>query len=165
MNIRSILFPTDFSYYNDAALNYASSLAANSDATLHIVHVKDSRELNPGMGEATYLYAATWEQEYEEAKKQLRHVRPTSPGVQFEQHDLIGIPAEEIVSFAAKNKIDLIVMASHGRTGLSRLLMGSVAEAVMRRAHCPVLIVKQPAISANQIEYEPEAQPQLRMLK
>jgi nucleotide-binding universal stress UspA family protein len=50
----------------------------------------------------------------------------------------------EILDFAAENKIDLIVMASHGRSGISRLIMGSVAEGVMRKAMCPVLIVKQP---------------------
>jgi nucleotide-binding universal stress UspA family protein len=165
MNIRSVLFPTDFSHYNDAALYYASSLAADSDAMLHIVHVQDTRDLNPAMGDASYLYAATWEQEYEEAKKRLRRVQPTSPGVQFEQHDLIGAPAEEIVAFAVKNKIDLVVMASHGRTGLSRLLMGSVAEAVMRRAPCPVLVVKQPAASAKELDEAPVEQTHLRMLK
>jgi nucleotide-binding universal stress UspA family protein len=56
----------------------------------------------------------------------------------------MGSPQKEILQFAGEEAVDLIVMGSHGRTGISRLLMGSVAEAVMRKAPCPVLIVKQP---------------------
>ena len=63
MNIKSILFPTDFSHYNDAALEYASTLAAEAKATLHIVYVHDVRELNAAAGEASYLFAVTWEKE------------------------------------------------------------------------------------------------------
>ncbi len=144
MNIKTILFPTDFSHYNDAALEYASSLAVEADAKLHIVHVHDTRELGTAMGEASYLYAATWQKELEYARKRLHRIRPTTPGVIYEHHCLTGLPDTEIVDFAANHQVDLIVMASHGRTGLSRLLMGSVAEAVMRKAACPVLIVRQP---------------------
>ncbi len=150
MNVRSILFPTDFSQQNDAALHYASALAADSNATLHIVHVHDTRTLNPSMGEAASLYAAEWQRELEVSRELLDRIRPTSPGVDFQHHSLTGIPDAEIVEFATENKVDLIVMASHGRTGISRLLMGSVAEAVMRRAPCPVLIVKQPATDEEQ---------------
>ena len=56
----------------------------------------------------------------------------------------MGIPDAEIVMFATDQNADLIVMGSHGRTGISRLVMGSVAEAVMRRARCPVMVVKHP---------------------
>ncbi len=152
MNVRSILFPTDFSQQNDAALHYASALAADSNATLHIVHVHDTRSLNPSMGEAASLYAAEWQRELEVSRELLDRIRPTSPGVDYQRHSLTGIPDAEIVEFATENKVDLIVMASHGRTGISRLLMGSVAEAVMRKAPCPVLIVKQPATDEEQKE-------------
>ncbi|HVT26480.1 MAG TPA: universal stress protein [Lacipirellulaceae bacterium] len=144
MNIQSILFPTDFSRYNDAALEYASTLAAEAGATLHIVHVHDVRDLSSAMGEASYLYASTWQEELEAARERLNRISPTVPGVPCERHCLTGTPDEEIVNMAAEKSIDLIVMASHGRTGLSRLVMGSVAEGVMRKAPCPVLIVKQP---------------------
>jgi len=63
----------------------------------------------------------------------------------FEHHLLSGDPGSELVHFAERENIDLIVMGTHGRTGLTRLLMGSVAEAVVRRAPCPVLTLKQPA--------------------
>jgi nucleotide-binding universal stress UspA family protein len=69
---------------------------------------------------------------------------PSIPGVNYERECLTGNPVVEIRKFAEGHNIDLIVMGSHGRTGLSRLLMGSIAEGVMRKARCPVLIVKQP---------------------
>ena len=144
MNIQAILFPTDYSCYNDAALEYASTLAAEARATLHIVHVHDVRNLSTATGEASSLYASAWQQGLEEARKLLEKIIPARTGIRCEHHCLVGAPEEEIVSFASENDCDLIVMASHGRTGLSRLLMGSVAEGVMRKASCPVLIVKQP---------------------
>lgn len=151
MNIKSILFPTDFSHYNDAALAYASTLAAESKATLYIVHVHDPRELSDTMREMSYLGAAAWQQEHEEACKQLGSVIPTVHGVAYEHHCPVGRSDDEIVVLALGKDVDLIVMASHGRTGLSRLLMGSVAEAVMRTAPCPVLIVKQPAKADSEV--------------
>lgn len=144
MNIKSILFPTDFSHYNDAALEYASRLAAESGAKLHVVHVHDTRDLGSAMGEASYLYAAEWEHEQHRAERRLTHVIPPIPGVTYEHHSLKGVPDSEIVGFATDQHIDLIVMASHGRSGLSRIVMGSIAEGVMRKAPCPVLVVKQP---------------------
>lgn len=144
MNIHTIVFPTDFSQYNQAALEFASRLAAESGATLHIVYVHDVRELNAA-GDAAYTMAANWEEEQAAAETRIKSIGPTIPTVKVERHCLTGTPEAELVDFAKEKNADLIVMASHGRTGLSRLLMGSVAEAVMRRATCPVLIVKQPA--------------------
>jgi universal stress protein A len=144
MNIEKILFPTDFSHYNDRALSLASTLAAESDATLCIVHVDEMRDLNAAMGEAGYFMASTIE-DRREVNEQLERVVPTVATVKYEHHYLRGSPVVEILTFAEDKNVDLIVMASHGRTGLPRLLMGSIAEGVMRKAHCPVLIVKQPA--------------------
>ena len=145
MNIKSILLPTDFSHYNDAALEYASKLAAEAKATLHIVYVHDVRELNAAAGEASYLFAATWEKEKLSAVRRLNKVTPTVTGVTYEHYCPVGDPVSEILALADEKNADLVVMASHGRSGLSRLLTGSVAEGVMRKATCPVLIVKQPS--------------------
>ena len=145
MNIKSILFPTDFSHYNDAALEYASVLAAEAKATLHIIYVHDVRDLSAATGEASSIFAATWQQEKRAAEKRLNKVVPTVAGVAYEHYCVVGDPVTDILAMAEGKKADLIVMASHGRTGLSRLLIGSIAEAVMRRAPCPVLIVKQPS--------------------
>jgi universal stress protein A len=146
MNIQRILFPTDFSHYNDAALNYASTLAGEADALLYIVHVDEMQDLNAAMGEAGYLIAAAVAHEGRpEVRRRLEEVVPTSEEVIYEHYYLRGSPVDEIVQFAERENVDLIVMGSHGRTGLSRLLMGSIAEGVMRRAPCPVLVVRQPA--------------------
>ena len=73
---------------------------------------------------------------------------PTDPTVPVVHKLLVGDPAEAIVQQAEAEHADMIVMGTHGRTGLTRMLMGSVAEAVVRRAACPVLTVKQPAAVA-----------------
>jgi universal stress protein A len=156
MNIKSILFPTDFSKYNDAALHYAERLAVESGATLHLLHAHDTRDLGAALGDAAFVYATQWEEEKLRAERRLARLTPLDPAVKCEHHLLVGIPDSEIVNFAKENNIDLIVMASHGRSGLSRLIMGSVAEAVMRSAPCPVLVVKQPVAEEIQSENEDE---------
>jgi nucleotide-binding universal stress UspA family protein len=153
MNIKNILFPTDFSAYNRPALEFASRLAADSGARLHVVYVHDTRDLGIAMGEASFVYAEKWENERRDADRRLAEVVPTVSTVEYGHQSLLGMPDAEIVAYAHDHNIDLIVMASHGRSGLSRLLMGSVAEGVMRKAPCPVLIVKQPQASvANKVQ-------------
>jgi nucleotide-binding universal stress UspA family protein len=156
MNFQRILFPTDFSHYNDAALKYASTLAAEADALLYIVHVDEVQHLNAAMGDAGYLIAAAVAHEGRpEVRKRLESVLPTIKTVAYEHYYLTGSPADEIVEFAERESVDLIVMASHGRTGLSRLLMGSIAEGVMRKTRCPILIVRQPT-TVHDSTCEPE---------
>ncbi|MEX0612206.1 MAG: universal stress protein [Pirellulales bacterium] len=150
MNILRILCPTDFSGQDSAALDYASRLARESGALLLIVHVDDMGDLNALMGEAGYLYGTT-EAARQEAKERLSRVKPTVANVRYEHHYLTGSPVAELLKFAECEEVDLIVMGSHGRTGLSRLLMGSIAEGVMRKATCPVLIVKQPLAAVEDV--------------
>jgi nucleotide-binding universal stress UspA family protein len=145
MNIKSVLFPTDLSDCNNIALAYASALAAESSATLHILHVDDMQDVSSEMVEIGYAYGAPWDQnDRVRVRERLNEIRPTNFDVQFEHHYRRGAPAREILEFARTERVDLIVMASHGRTGLARLVTGSVAEEVTRKASCPVLIVKQP---------------------
>ncbi len=145
MKTQRILCPTDFSHFTDAALSYASSLAAESGATLYIVYVDEFREAGAALGEPPFAYTAPLVvADRSDLRRQLKQVRPTLLHVKCEHRYLEGIPVREIVAFAEREQIDLIVMGSHGRTGLSRIVMGSVAEGVARRASCPVLIVKQP---------------------
>lgn len=147
MKFQRILFPTDFSHDNDAALAYASTIAAESGALLYIVHVDEALAVSPSMGEAGFVYPMAYDAADRAAvRDQLSRVLPTIESVRYEHHYLQGSAVNEIVKFARREHVELIVMASHGRTGLSRLLMGSVAEGVLRKAPCPVLIVKQPAI-------------------
>jgi nucleotide-binding universal stress UspA family protein len=147
MTAEKILFATDFSPASDAALGFASSLASDSGAVLHIVHVGVSHA-DAFATTAPYGYAISEEVELRERKEReakLDSLRPTVAGVSCERHDLEGNPAEEVLRFAEEEGVDLIVVGSHGRTGLSRMLMGSVAEEIVRRADCPVLVVKHAA--------------------
>jgi universal stress protein A len=145
MNLKNILFPTDLSAHSNLALAYASVLAAESGATLHILHVDDFQDLSSEMTELGYVYPAPWDHSDRlQVREELSEITPTMLHIPFKHHYLRGNPAREIIAFAGANDVDLIVMTSHGRTGLARLVMGSVAEEVTRKAPCPVLIVKQP---------------------
>lgn len=82
------------------------------------------------------------------AERRLRAIKPGSKGVQFEHRLVRGEPAREILRLAKDENADLIVMGTHGRTGMLRALMGSVAEQVVRNAACPVLTLKIPKADA-----------------
>ncbi|MEX2188942.1 MAG: universal stress protein [Pirellulales bacterium] len=139
MKARKIVFATDFSPSSDAALATAVSLTRESNATLVLVHVQEP-PMAFGGGEA---YIGPTETE-DELSDMLGRLVADEAGITVERRLVVGEPAHEIVRLAEENGADLIVIGSHGRTGVSRLLMGSVAEAVVRRAKCPVLTIKQP---------------------
>jgi universal stress protein A len=141
MNARKILFPTDFSPASQEALHWATSLARDSGATMIIIHVEEP-PMAYGGGE---MYLGVEDISRDELRKSLVQVVPPDQAVRFEHKLLVGDPATAIVEAAHQEGADLIVLGTHGRTGLTRLLMGSVAEAVVRNAGCPVLTVKQPA--------------------
>jgi len=148
LKAKNILFPTDLSETSQTALSYASALASESGATLHIVYVDEVPEAfveGLGPGGAGYGYVPDPENTHKGVHNQLLAVRPTIDGVKYEHHFLRGHPDEAILQFSDSEDIDLIVMGSHGRKGITRLLMGSVAESVVRRAKCPVLTVKEPS--------------------
>jgi nucleotide-binding universal stress UspA family protein len=153
MNFQRILFPTDCSHNDDAALNYASQLAAECGAILYIAYVDDLGAMDPALGEASYaLSSPTYEAVRDSVGRQMRQlqlnaIRPTVHGVTYDHRYLRGSTVEELLKFAKRQYVDLIVMCTHGRTGLARICLGSVAESVARRARCPVLLVKQ--IEAN----------------
>jgi nucleotide-binding universal stress UspA family protein len=147
MNAKRILCPVDFSDNSSAALGYASTLAKESQAKLYLVHVDDS-QIPYDAGFAAYVAPAD---NTEALQEQLESIVPTQDDVEFERQLLIGHPADSIVDFAKRHDVDLIVMGTHGRTGVARLLMGSIAEAVVRRAECPVLTVKHPAPAAKPV--------------
>lgn len=137
----TVLFPTDFSTASDAALSHAEALAKQSGSELLIIHVEEP-PLAYGGGE---LYYGLPEPTSDRIQKMLADVRPKDPEVKFKHRLMMGDPAGEIVRIAGEEKVDSIVLGTHGRTGLSRLLMGSVAEGVVRRAPCPVLVYRESA--------------------
>jgi universal stress protein A len=152
-----ILVPTDFSEYSDAALDYARSLADTFGASLHLLHVFEDPYVTAGAfsGE-TYLALPgdLRETMTADAKKQLAARLPGTEAStrQATSEVLMGGAARTIVDYAAAEQIDLIVMGTHGRTGLLHLLIGSVAERVVRTAPCPVLTVHAAAVATAQLQ-------------
>lgn len=143
--MRKILFPTDFSHTGDAALALATSLARERGATLLVVHVEEPPAAYGG-GE---MYYGMPDPMTEDLQRMLNAVVPPDPAVPYEHRLITGDPASAITRLAQEEEVDLIVMGTHGRTGLMRFLMGSVAEAVVRRAPCPVLTLRQPGESST----------------
>lgn len=143
MIAKKILFPTDFSHTGDAALAMATALARDAGATLIIAHIEEAPNVYAG-GE---FYYGIPNPPTEELRRMLQEVKPTDPNVSYEHRLLTGDPAAAIVRLAEEEDVDLIVMGTHGRTGIVRVLMGSVAEVVVRRAKCPVVTYKYRAES------------------
>jgi nucleotide-binding universal stress UspA family protein len=132
IRVQKILYATDFSSYSNQAYFHAVALAENHGASLTVLFVLPSNWSGEDVEDRDY-----WRQ-------QLEQIRPLDPGIRVRHVLLDGDPAAEIVRYAQEMNMDLIVMGTHGRTGLERLLMGSVAEKVMRQATCSVLVVKLP---------------------
>ena len=126
---------------SDAALVHAENLAKQSSAELLILHIEEP-PLAYGGGE---LYYGLPEPSSERILEMLSDVCPSDHQLSFEHRLVMGDPATEIVRIAEEEQAELIVLGTHGRTGLSRILMGSVAEAVVRHAPCPVLIYREDA--------------------
>jgi universal stress protein A len=141
MSSNKILFPTDFSRISDAALPWAASLARDRGAQLIILHVHEPRTAYM----AGEWYTGVPEPNPDEVRQSLAKVRPKGSNVYCTHRTETGNPAKEIVRVADEENVDMIVMSTHGRTGLTHALLGSVAERVARKARCPVLIVKQAA--------------------
>ena len=139
MNAKKIIFPTDFSKSSDAGLEYATILARDTGARLLIVHVEEPPAAYGG-GE---MYYGVLEPDHSELWRMLREVKPTDSAVAYQHRMLLGDPAEQMVQLAEDEQAHLIVLGTHGRTGFKRLFMGSVAEAVVRQATCPLISVKQ----------------------
>lgn len=137
--IRTIVHPTDFSEPSRAALALACSLARDYRAKLLVLHVG----LRPELMTAQGVFPLDPEDYTRELRAKLDSIVFTDPSVALERHLVLGNdPSVEICEFAKEHHADLMVMGSHGRTGLSRVLMGSVAEQVLRHALCPVLTVR-----------------------
>jgi len=149
IKLRRILCPTDFSDFSNKAILYACELAATFRAELHLLHVLHDYDVTAPIAGETYAPLVEW-------MPQLRQQAETNlaalPGSDWEpklggvtRAVSVGAPIDEITKYAKEHTIDLIVQSTHGRTGLMHLLMGSVAESVVRYAPCPVLTVREKA--------------------
>ena len=144
VSIRRILFPTDFSEQAKEAQKYAMALADRFGAELHLLHVVPEVAMPlPDSTTSWTLPAADLKLQVEAAERQLLHdLGPDWAEERRTVHTaVVGNAVEEIVKYAKEHEIGLIVIGTHGRTGLSHLLLGSVAEKLVRLATCPVLTV------------------------
>jgi nucleotide-binding universal stress UspA family protein len=133
-----IVVPYDFSEQSRQALQVARDLVADL-TRIHVVHVLPVVTVaEPGM-----IWDAVDNQaRVKDAERNFREGPASAPFQKVDFNVVFGDPGREIAAFAERQKADLIVMPSHGRSGVSRLLIGSVAERVVRLAHCPVLILR-----------------------
>jgi universal stress protein A len=151
MDIRTILVPFDFSEPATRALGWGRTLAERFGSALHLLHVVPNPNAPaaylPFAGEmpaAFYVPAGAVESYMKEADDQLERVLSSADREAFRARAFVvaGDARMEILEHAAQERVDLIVMGTHGRTGASHLLLGSVAERVVRAAPCPVLTVR-----------------------
>jgi nucleotide-binding universal stress UspA family protein len=142
LRIARILVPTDFSEGSKAAIRYATRLAEQFGASIHLAYVIDS------LGDLKDAEVVPWHAKMEDATLVLKRKLAELANDEIEElvpvypHVVPGHAFEEIVSLARAFFCDLIIISTHGRTGVSRALIGSVAERVVRHAHCPVLVVR-----------------------
>jgi nucleotide-binding universal stress UspA family protein len=141
--IATILVPTDFSEPADEALEYARTLGARVGASVHLLHVMQEPLLAEGLVAETTIASSPslHEQTLAEARTGLACRSAGTASAEFTLGDTVA----NITAYASRLRADLIVMGTRGRTGMAHLLLGSVAEQVVRTAPCPVITVRRPA--------------------
>jgi universal stress protein A len=144
MEIRHLLVPTDFSEGSKQALEYALGLAQTCGAKLTLLHVVELPSYVTDGHTPLHVLTALRDEMQGSAQQELTHLLPegSGPPVEIVRQVVVGVPHQKILETAAAEQVDWIVMATRGRTGLSHLLMGSVAERVVRTAPCPVLTLR-----------------------
>jgi universal stress protein A len=153
---RKILVATDFTVHSISAFHIAAALARDHGASLLVLHVRET----PVAPFAQFGAAPTLESEAQrEELDSLEQFQLNDLTVKAECVLVDGDPSEEIVRAATDRQCDLIVMGTHGRGGLARLVMGSVALEVMRKATCPVLTVKNPLPAAEESQADVKMTP------
>jgi len=141
------LVPLDFSESANLALDYAITLAGKLGARLTLLHVIQSLPLG-GVDMGVTVPLAYLQDLEAEIRRSLASCleRVTAAGLEGDMVMVHGVPFHEIIEMAKTQQVDLIVMGTHSRTGLQHILLGSVAEKVVRLAPCPVLVARQPTI-------------------
>ena len=142
LTLRTVLCPTDFSDVSARAETYAAALARHYDASLHLLHVDPPMPVMAPYGEIP-VDARMFEEQRQVADAELVKAgdRARAGGLTVETTMKGGHPAREILALADRAQADMLVIGTHGRGGVEHLLLGSVAEKIMRKASCPVLVV------------------------
>ncbi len=145
INLKKILCPVDHSDCSKEALKYAVTFALKDKSKLYLLHVIDIRSFDESID--AMLKRTPDDETIKQLKTKLLDCIPEEIRSDMDIEAIVveGIPFVEIISIAKKNDVDMIVMGSHGRTGIVHIMLGSVSEKVVRKAPCPVLTVRQPA--------------------
>jgi len=156
MNVRKILVTTDLSKYSLAGLEYASEIGLSYGSKLYFLYVADEHPLKQASNGADVTGRSAIQRAEDQAQKRLEEFvrRCVAPDIQLIQVVRVGNPVDEIRRFAEQQGVDVIVIATHGWTGLKHVLMGSVAERVVRHSSIPVLSVKPLALRENFVHEE-----------
>jgi|SRR5579859_960006 len=140
--VKNVLFATDFSATSEAAFPYATAICRRFGATLHAAHVLSDASLILMTGGVDYVSMGTlYDDAQNEALQKLEQLAERVEGVAHRSYVRHGQVMKNLSPIIAENAVDLIVVGTHGRTGLGKLLLGSVAEDILRHAPCPVLTV------------------------
>jgi nucleotide-binding universal stress UspA family protein len=142
LSVKNVLFATDFSASSEAALPYATAICRHFGSTLHTAHVLSDASILMMTGGVDYVSLSTiYEDAHTEAKEKLDQISGRLEGIPHRNYVRHGQVWENLAGIVQDEEIDLIVLGTHGRTGLGKLLLGSVAEDILRHAPCPVLTV------------------------
>ena len=146
-SFKMIVVPMDFSTGSTRALAYARVLAERFGASLHLLHVVQDPYLAAGWSEGYPAIPDLTEQLRQETERRLQDLASSLTPLTTSTEAVVGTPAQTIAQVATEQRADLIVMGTHGRTGVAHLLLGSVAERVIRSAPCPVLTVRDSSVA------------------
>jgi nucleotide-binding universal stress UspA family protein len=145
IRVKTVLVPTDFSDCSEAAVKYGYALAEAFGATIHLLNVVQDPYAMPWAADAFAAPIGDMITEWEtQARHRLVETVPEASPAPTVLRTLVGSPYSSIVQYAEQHHVDLIVMGTHGRGPLGHLLLGGVAERVVRTAPCPVLTVRHP---------------------
>jgi universal stress protein A len=145
---KKILVPTDFSVYADNALKQAIDLAKQYNAKIYLFHVIDDGfqqctvDYCLNEGDVQRILKESVKNAQDKLQQEAKNITDNHSSVEIVYDTIRGIPYEEIIKEQEEKGIDLIVIASHGKTGILKNLLGGVADKVLKRAKCPVLLVR-----------------------
>jgi len=155
VTLERILVPVDFSDCSLDALEYAAMVAQQAKASLMLLHVLEpvsyGLDFTLGQSKARHVESETWTKRLEELASSHQH---SDMPVEFRLRG--GVPSDSILDSVHTLHCDLIVMGTHGRRGISHTISGSVAEAVLRKAHCPVIALRSPKFGTGLRQTIPE---------
>ncbi len=142
ISVKNILYATDFSATSEVALPYAAAVAHKFGSTLHVAHIVSDTSLLLMTGGVDYVtFGTLYEDAHSIAKEKIDALAARMAGIPTRRYVRHGKVWPNLSNIIAENTIDLIVVGTHGRTGLGKMVVGSVAEDILRHAPCPVLTV------------------------